>query len=895
MNRLARWFIIALVFGELGKPIPMTANSSAHPDVIELFRQGQIAELKALFADQHWLAVRVAQATYSSYLADLHVAWEASETLAQQQIEADQDPSALLDLLHYALIETSLRSWAESLTPGIVAQAVAINLWTPELALSVAALIPDPQRQAELYAALSAVQNLSAKQSAGAKTDALDTAQTIDFAASRAFTLTKIVQQTDSDQQIQAATAALDAAIEAADGPYGGNGFNLWQLIPTLPEALIELAVTKVLTLKNPEAKAWAIAELAKRIAPDRRDALLWQGVEAASLISQDITQANALAQLSPQLGGDLVSRALDLALAMQESQWLPRAIAGLMAKLDSTQIARLLDRVLTIADEWWRADGLMAIVEQSTAEPQRRALLVLLDTRHEEAQQKIRRWLEKLGSAELLNTAHDLTAQLTDPDHRSRIVEMLNALKSPAAPTNPAPQIDDSTLDTILQMDYDEDRAQHLAYLAPQLPESLLPRALDIALDITDRIWRDHVLNGLAPRLSAKLLVRALEAWTDQEELSLRSQTVHYLALHLDEGTQQKPLQYALDCAQRLVNDWRRIESLVGLLRNLQGDLREKGEAALAEIISRVPVEVYSLQSLVPVISYLHGEQRTQLLNECLNLLWTDKDTTFLNSADDPDAEDRTTWQKIRIATVVIDELTGDQKQQTIKTAFDLTLTIRDEMILAASLIDLARHLEGDKLKTALETALNLKSERYRVNALVWGLIEYLPLEYFLRELDLAKTIENPCRRAELLIALAKKSEGQQRANLLTQAYEDIMQEASQGMRVRLLWGLVRFDVAGAAEQGIEMALAIDDDKERVATLGDFLPILKDKHEVVKHMRRGLLPTLKKVRSESRLSFLEFCADAMLFAAPVMSPDAPLIVIRDIETICDQWRWPSS
>src|SRR5437868_2800131 len=95
-------------------------DGSLYDHLAEYLKGAGLAdELRALFADQAWMRVRVAQGTYSGYLADLQIAWEVAEQQTNQQIDADQDPAAMRDLFHLALIETSLRTWAEQLSPSI--------------------------------------------------------------------------------------------------------------------------------------------------------------------------------------------------------------------------------------------------------------------------------------------------------------------------------------------------------------------------------------------------------------------------------------------------------------------------------------------------------------------------------------------------------------------------------------------------------------------------------------------------------------------------------------------------------------------------------------------------------------------------------------------------------
>ena len=175
-----------------------------------------IDELKVLFADPNWMHVRVETGDYSKYLADLQVAWESSYHKAVEQIAADEEATAFLECLHYALIETSIRSWAQSRTPSIVARALEVGLCTAEQAISIAELIPDEDRRARMFAALAKTGKLSSEQTGAATTEALEAAKNIRYPTSRARTLDLISKQTEAEQQHDALSAALESGFASS-------------------------------------------------------------------------------------------------------------------------------------------------------------------------------------------------------------------------------------------------------------------------------------------------------------------------------------------------------------------------------------------------------------------------------------------------------------------------------------------------------------------------------------------------------------------------------------------------------------------------------------------------------------------------------------------------------
>jgi hypothetical protein len=125
---------------------------------------GAYEGLRALFANQRWMEVRVAQKdfTYDGYLTDLERAWSLAERVVEQQLTAMSTPITINDLLRFALIRTSINSLAANYTPALVARAVELGQWSAQRALSVAMLVPDATKKAELYGALLTTRKLDA-------------------------------------------------------------------------------------------------------------------------------------------------------------------------------------------------------------------------------------------------------------------------------------------------------------------------------------------------------------------------------------------------------------------------------------------------------------------------------------------------------------------------------------------------------------------------------------------------------------------------------------------------------------------------------------------------------------------------------------------------------------
>ncbi len=363
-----------------------------------------------------------------NYLSELDNTWQAAYGKTRQQIEANETPTSLTDCIHNALLRSSLNTFAENLTPAIVARLFETGLWTIEDILSLISIIPENYRKAQNYVAILETGKLDTALTIKVRDDALETANAIDFPTYRSQMLEELSKFSNSDNKIADLEKAVDAHISSADGMFGDNAFSLCRLIETLSDSMLASTEQKVLALKNSEARAWALAFLAHRTTGDHQYQLLKQGLEAASQIKSDVNIGNALAQLNYQLSGELVSKALELALSLTEGNWRPRAIAGLTNKIDETQLKRVLESILTIEDDWWRADGLISVIGDSSGETQMRALQNLLSIEYGEPYSKVISWINRYSiTPNTLTTAIHAADKIENEQHRSEILQHLN------------------------------------------------------------------------------------------------------------------------------------------------------------------------------------------------------------------------------------------------------------------------------------------------------------------------------------------------------------------------------------------------------------------------------------------------------------------------------------
>jgi hypothetical protein len=255
--------------------------------------------LRALFNDDGWLQIRFEYSgfVYSSYLADLSLAWEG---FAHQRTYAEADrgdePVSIVDVARFALIRTSLNSVGSNIPPQIAARAVETGLWSAERALSLAERIPGAVQRAELFVKLLAQNKL------------------IDA------------------QRDRARNRALDAV-----GEFGGNddrANTLAALVPHLTPVFADRAVALALGAHK-DARSRSLAAVVPLLAGETRRALITEAVELAhSSSSQQSTWHDVAAALDANLDGDLIALAVERVRKAVSSSTRASALAALSCRL---------------------------------------------------------------------------------------------------------------------------------------------------------------------------------------------------------------------------------------------------------------------------------------------------------------------------------------------------------------------------------------------------------------------------------------------------------------------------------------------------------------------------------------------------------------------------------
>lgn len=470
--------------------------------------------------DSQSLLERFHRGEYAAVMTDIGAAWEIAHAGASRQMAAGEEPWALVECMRIALLESGMRSWAATRTPSIMARAVELGLWTPERALALTELIPAGSENEAVNLMSAAIG--TGKLAPEAANAAIDRARALlerrEYASAFDLSYMRLAKVAGVYGRSDIAAAALEAALKSADGRYSSNTPALYELMSVLPDSLFDAALTGVAVIKNNEAKLWALGELAPKLSGTLRDKAQSVGIAAAEAMltergdgmpgmpdhlrpRKDINIANGMLRLGPRLAGEYVERALVVGLKFEERDWFPRVVEGLARNLTPEQWARVVDHALTIGSEWWRADALMLAVQYARGQAQQKAVDALAQTRDDETASKIRAWTEREG-----------TSIIEDEALRDRLAQRVSAA-TPRRNLHPA----DWFHETVKNTADEEDRARVFSYVAPQLPDDLLPELVDAVIAMGESPWyREWVLARVARRLDAALVELVLTAKFD-------------------------------------------------------------------------------------------------------------------------------------------------------------------------------------------------------------------------------------------------------------------------------------------------------------------------------------------------------------------------------------------
>jgi hypothetical protein len=576
--------------------------------------------------------------------------------------------------------------------------------------------------------------------------EALDAARELPIATTlrtfRALTLARLARLPCLADQCN---ELLGEALEAAQAvPYElGRAQVLSKLIPHLPEALLEEALTVIQTIETESIQAEALAALALRLTGLGRHQ---KALELTQEIEDKRTQVATLAAIVPNLAellkGHVLQGALTTAQSIFSTSDRVEAIVELAPHLPEPLREEVLRETLTTLQSWWFRDA-KAFAKLAPCLPE-----------------------------SLLQDALEMVRTIEDDKERVAFLEIL-------VPRLPQPlkiQALQEVLAALRTYGRLSDRAKALAELAPHLSPPMLREALASAQTIEDEGDRANVSRKLVPHLAehgfleeALLACRAIQNAEALMGLAL-------LPAFVDK--RDELLEEALTAAQTIQYEWKRASVLIDLVGHFMEPertqvLREALETTLAIKIGELQAE-----ALAKLAEHLPEPERTQILRRALEVVLeirAEDDCAralvrlallpvFADLRDKLLQEALAVAQKIqwvstraRVQAEILPHLPESLKEQGVREVLATAQQI-DESDRAEALAEVVPYLaELGYFEEALTRALGIESEKYRAVALA-GLALHLPNDLLPKALAAARVIEYQDYRMEAMDGLAPR-----------------------------------------------------------------------------------------------------------------------------------------
>jgi hypothetical protein len=729
---------------------------------------GKADELHRLLALEHhvgssrvvnyWFTAHDYAGSLTGYLDDIDLARTECARTTDEALGADQTAVSFGMEIRYMLMAGAVASRANSITADVLGMTVSTGLWSPERAL--------------------------------------DHVHSLTSASERLKALNVLRPLLPLDQQDALNAEALDAATNIGDGQ---RGEALATLAAALPADLLDQAVAVADSISDAASRARALTGLAPHVAAERRKDVLTRALAAAAdtkgsgpLISSSAQRATALVALAAQLPVDLLDRAVAVADSISDAASRARALTGLAPHVAAERRKDVLTRALAAAAAIFR----WSVSLEPTGGPERATALTDLAPHLPD---------------DLLDIA--LSSAIATHHEASRVDALIGL----------APYLPDVLLTRMLTIaaDFDADDVRRvLASVAPHLPVSLRPLAIEVAKTLKNDFTRGRALLALISLLPESLLAEAAhgaflggaseaEKYQEQELLKrlphlrtgLYEQAMERAAAIVDADPRADYLARLAPYAPIDQRSTVLSQALAAVGASLgRGILSSAMPQILAVLGPQLPADllVHALdmmtaisaeslrgEGLAVLAPYLHGDLIDRALSAAVAIHDDDARTRTLTliapyapASQRLDAVARIVaaasgqqdaWHRVNALSGLATYTRPEQEHAIAADAVTAAGSIGDNASRSAALIELAPRLPADLIARVMDLATAITSESDRASALA-GLAPYLPAELLPAAIARISEITAPWIRLEALPAFVPYLPADQRATVLAE-----------------------------------------------------------------------------------------------------------------------------
>lgn len=598
-------------------------------------------------------------------LSDLAHAMQIATETAQQQIASLDEPRALADCVRCQLIETTISALLDGYIPELIAQALTVDLWPPELAISITSKIPDKSNRAHLCVALLNRGKLNAEQQRDVVQMALQAISGILFENSFVPAYSGIIPYANAAQREQILQMAL-AMTEERD-----QARVLRDLAPGLQSDSLEKVTQVTQAMEDPGNQAIVLSTLLPRLPVEQQCAMLEHALdlsyecydEARDDMAWYTFPPEVIAQVAPVVTGETLVLVLKSIDGIPDRAAQVETLCNLISHMPQEQQHAHVEKALTLAQKHWQTYD------------KRNDLFMLQFETYRGIGNK---WFYAVKPLAMV-------AQFLPEEQRARLLEL--------------------PLAYALATGDKAERASLLAGIFPGLiptqRQGLLEDIARSTLTAELEPWRAEILLELAPYLEGEALEIALQVLEvilsqvnirDDDEIDLFCK----LAPRFNSTQHTRILQEVLAMKEK----WYQKKLLCALLPYLEG---EQQIQALRETLRLLQDThdwrdrkdyIYTLLPLIP----------RELLVEFLR-------PSFVRSYDAAD--------QARAITTMISHLPDEQRIPILERELQRVQALSHEWEIAETLAALAPHLPDTLAESALLFVAQIEDDIARANAL--------------------------------------------------------------------------------------------------------------------------------------------------------------------------------
>lgn len=689
----------------------------------------QAGELETLFhlvvedeASRAWAEARHrVEGDYAGYLADVELVWRQAESQAGWNVDRQ---------VRCALVESSVRSLAGTVSPDLLAQLVETGLWKPARAFVYIQHMVDGREQAEALARLARfLGELVPK--------ALEVARGLPekygLESPRARALIGLAPYLSGDMYKQLLVAVEEISNEDVQAEI------LSEIGQYLPDAWRASALTMARGLAN-GARVRALCGLAAYEDSETRAKIVKEALSVAQGIGSNVTRTVALSWLikllPPELKDEKLQEVWNIAQIMPNPVTRVQVLSEIMPyaspALKTGMLNELLATLREMQDEWTRAALLRRVVGLLPAEVMGEVVEMIATGGYEAFTYTIEGIVNYLGVGLGRKAAYvmggikvagwrmvalsSLATYMADDGKEELLAEIrgvndkacqVRALSNLAArwPARQKELVQEALGAVHIGDEYACGRAA--AKLMQRLPATSRESLASRTQQLTYAFFAEEMTTHSAKMKQIEAMRRALQAATNSGSETLIACTITSLAEYLPDELQKE----VVESAMRLSVSVQRAEALGSLVERLSGELahkvlekasqtalalRDEGETAIgsSRIAAYLPEDL-RLSAIGWVRSIPHEGKRAEVLSTLAARLPDEQKAVALALVRAMHSD----WARAEALSRLANRLTGEPRNQAVGLARE----IPNKGARALALIYLQDDLSGEAKKEML------------------------------------------------------------------------------------------------------------------------------------------------------------------------------------------------